>query len=318
MNNNFIKKIYYDCRENYSMNLLSYSPITTKSYKVVTNNNDKFIIKKTKEKVKNKYLFLKNEGIDNIVYPLFNNDKSLLTRLSSNIYCDDCYYILPYYEDKNVLNEKKANDLLNELIILHSKTKFYRKLSVTKSKEKIEQMISFLDYQFSVLEAFVRTIESQPYDEFSIPILKNYQYILQSKKIIFEKNKKVVKAIKEEKSVMFCFLHNNPKLDHLINYEGNKYLISIDNGIIGIPSLDIAKFYIENEDIYFDISVPINKYFVDLDDEFYKDYFIFLVLFIYIKSLTIDIKGYISTQSFIFVSNSIKKFTKSFSLENAM
>lgn len=314
MNNNFIKIVYQDCRSNYNLNLLSYSPLTTKSYKVVTNNNDKFIIKKSKEKVKNKYLFLKNEGINNIVYPLFNNDNSMLTRLSSNIYCDDCYYILPYYEDKNVLNEKKANDLLNELIILHNKTKFYRKLSISKSKEKVEQMISFLDYQFTVLEAYVRTIESQPYDEFSIPILKNYQYILQSKKIIFEKNKKVVKAIKDEKSVIFCFLHNNPKLDHLINYEGNKYLISIDNGVIGIPSLDIAKFYIENEEIYFDISLPINNYFDDLNDEFYKDYFIFLVLFIYIKSLTIDTKGYISTQSFIFVSNSIKKFIKTFSL----
>ena len=28
-----------------------------------------------------------------------------------------------------------------------------------------------------------------------------------------------------------------------------KYLISVDNGVIGIPSLDIAKFYIENNNL---------------------------------------------------------------------
>lgn len=312
MNNKFIRRIYLECRDNYNLELLSYSPITSKSFKVLSKNNEKYIIKKSKEKVKNKYMFLKNEGIDNIIYPLFNNSNLLLNRLTNNPYCDDCFYVLPYYEDKNVLNEKKANDLLNELIILHNKTKFYRKLSIVKSKDKVEQMISFLDYQFSSLEAYIRTIEASKYDEFSIPILKNYQYILKAKEIMFSKNKKIVKAIKEQKSVMFCFLHNNPKLDHLINYNGNKYLISIDNGVIGIPSLDIAKFYIENEDIYFDISVPINNYLETLEDEFYKDYFVFIVLFMYMKCLIIDTKGYISTQSFIFVANSIKKFTDSF------
>ena len=179
----------------------------------------------------------------------------------------------------------------------------------------MDEIISFLNYQYSIIEAYIKTIESQKYDEFSIPILKNYQYILKTKNIMINKNKSIIKAIKEEKSVFFCFLHNNPKIDHLIIVDGNKYLISIDNGVIGIPSLDIAKFYIENQDIYYDISLQIKEYFNSYNDDFYYDYFIFMVILIYLKGLIIDTKQYISTQSFIYTTDSIKKFLKNFNLE---
>lgn len=312
--NNDIRKIYYDTKRNYDIDLLTYTPITTKSFKVCSKNNDKFIIKKVKEKVKNKYQFLKNEGIDNIIYPLFNINNTFLTRLSNDLYCDDCYYITPFYEDSNVLNEKKAKDLLNELNVLHNKTGFYKNLSPLKSKNKVNEIINFLEYKFNVIESYIRTIESQKFDEFSIPILKNYHYILKSKNILIDKNKKIINAIKEEKSVKFCFIHNNPKLDHLIITNGEKYLISIDNGVIGIPSLDIAKFYIENEDINFDIGKNIYDYFEQYDDEFYFDYFIFLVILFYIYGIIVDNKNYITTQSFVYCSNSLKKFYKIFNL----
>ena len=316
--NNIINNLYFDVRNNYNINLLSYAPITSKSIKAVTKDKEKIIIKKSKDKVKNKYLFLKNEGLDNIIYPFFNNKKDFITNYrnnNENLFCDECYYVMPYYDDNNVLNEKKAKDLLEQLQILHNKTAFNRKISIIKSKPKMEEIIKFLDYRFQLLEAYIRTVEAQKFDEFTIPILKNYHYILECKSILIDKNKKIVKAIKEEKSVTYCFLHNNPKLDHLIIYEGNKYLISIDNGVLGISSLDIAKFYIENNDINFDMNAHITEYFKQYDDDFYYDYFIFLVLFIYLKGLIIDDKGYITTQSFIFTTSSMKKFIKTFNLK---
>lgn len=318
MNKEEIRNLYFDIIENYNINLKSYAPITSKSFKIITKDNNKLIIKKSKEKVKSKYLFLKNVGLDNIIYPYFNKKNNFLTRLNNNYPCDDCYYVLPFYDDNNVLNETKVKSLLGELKVLHKKTSFNRKLSLRKSKNKMEEIIKILDYRFKLIEAYVRTIETQKYDEFSIPILKNYHHILDCKKILIEKNKKIVNSIKEEKTVMFCFLHNNPKLDHLIINNGNKYLISIDNGLIGIPSLDIAKFYIENNDINFDMNSYITEYFYEYDDDFYFDYFVFLVLFIYLKSLIIDTKGYICTQSFIYTSNSINKFIKIFNLKNVM
>lgn len=315
MNKQNVRNLYFDIRENYNIDLLSYCPLTSKSVKIITKDNNKLIVKKSKDKVKSKYMFLKNEGLDNIIYPYFNKKKNLLTRLSNDEFFDECYYVLPFYDDNNVLNETKVKSLLEELKTLHIKTSFKRNLSLKKSKNKMEEIISLLDFKFKLLEAYVRTIETQKYDEFTIPILKNYHYILDCRKILIEKNRKIVNAIKEGKSVTYCFLHNNPKLDHLIINEGNRFLISIDNGIIGIPSLDIAKFYIENEDINFDIYTHIYNYFNEYEDEFYYDYFVFLVLLIYIKGLIIDSKGYISTQSFIFTTNSINKFIKTFKLQ---
>lgn len=314
MINSLIRNIHDKTKNDYSIDFLSYAPISSKTYKVISKDNQKFIVKKVKDKVKNKYQFLKNEGIDNIIYPIFNNNNQFLTRLSNNIYCDDCYYVSPFYEDNNVLNEKKAKDLLNELKILHSKTSFYRKLSVIKSRNKINEIISYLEYKFNLIEAYIREIEAQKFDEFSIPILKNYHYILKAKNILIEKNKKIINAIKEEKSVIYCFIHNNPKIDHLIINNGNKYLISIDNGVLGIPSLDIAKYYIENEEIYFDIGKSIEEYFENYDDDFYYDYFVFLVILFYIYGIIINEKDYITTQSFIYTTNSLKKFYKSFKL----
>lgn len=314
MNKDDIRNLYFDIIKNYNINLKSYLPLTSKSIKIITKDDSKLIVKKSKEKVKSKYLFLKNEGLDNIVYPNFNRSNNFLSRLNNNYFCDDCYYVMPYYDDNNVLNETKVKSLLEELKKLHKATSFNRNISLKKSKPKMEEIIAIIDYRFKILEAYIRTIESQKYDEFSIPILKNYHYILECKKILIDKNRKIVNAIKEEKSIVFCFIHNNPKLDHLIINNGNKYLISIDNGLIGVPSLDIAKFYIENKDINFDMNNYINNYFDEYEDDFYFDYFVFLVLFILLKSLIIDTKGYISTQSFIYTSNSINKFIKTFNL----
>lgn len=315
MNNNFIYNIFRSSKNQYNLDLLCYSPITSKSVKVTTKDNKNFIIKKIKNKSKNKYLFLKNEGINNVIYPILNIDEDYLTRLNtSNCFSDECYCITPYIENNNVLNQTKVKSLLEQLSILHEKTSFNKNISLLKSKNKMEEIIKYLEYKFKTIEYYIRSIEAQPFDEFSIPILKKYQYILDAKEILIIKNRKIVDAIKQEKSVNYCFIHNNPKIDHLIIENGEKYLISIDNGVIGIPSLDIAKFYIENEDIDYDIASDIKKYFNKYDDDFYYDYFIFLVLFIYIKDLIVEYKCYICTQNFIYIAESIKKFINKFEL----
>lgn len=310
-----ISSLYRSSKNEYNLDITTYTPITSKSFKVITKNNEKYIIKKTNDKSNSKYLFLKNEGVENIIYPIKSINNLFSTRLINNSYCNESYCILPFLENNNVLNQTKVKGLLESLKQLHYKTSFYKKLNIVKSKSKIDEMISYLNYKFSMLEAFIRTIEARPFDEFSIPILKNYHYILKAKQILIEKNKYIIDNIKNEKSVLFCFLHNNPKLDHLIINNGEKYLISIDNGVIGIPSLDIAKYYIENCDIDYDISKDIIEYFKEYEDDFYLNYFIFIVLFIYVKNINIEDKDYISTQTFIYSSNSIKKFIKNFNIE---
>ena len=124
--------------------------------------------------------------------------------------------------------------------------------------------------------------------------------------------------IKEKKSVYYAFIHNNPKLNHILYDSGRQYLISIENGKIGIASLDLAKFYIETEDLNIDIKDIIENYFSKYEDDFYKEYFYFLVLLYYLKSIVIMDKDYVSSQSFIYAGGAIKKFIYTFNLNEGI
>lgn len=311
MKDSLIRKIASETLNAYDLEFDSFYPISSKSFKVLSKSNKKYLVKKTNFNSKNKYNFLHNEGINNIVYPITNKRNEYTTGLS----LEDEYYVLPFIDDTYAINEIKAKHLLEQLTILHKKTLFKKTLSVTKSKKKMEEVMNYLDYKFTLIESFIRTIEALPFDEFSIPILKNYQYILDAKKIMLQLNRKIVNSIKEEKNVYFCFIHNNPKLEHILSNNGEQYLISVDNGKIGIPSLDIAKFYLENEDINFDFSSSIKDYFEQYDDPFYFEYFEFLVLLLYIRGLIINDKDYITTQSFIYTTRGIKDFFKRFDIK---
>lgn len=312
MKDSLIRKIASESLNAYDLEFDSFYPISSKSFKVLSKTNKKYLVKKTNFNLKNKYNFLHNEGISNIVYPIMNKRNEFTTGIS----LEDEYYVLPFIDDTYAMNEIKAKHLLEQLNILHKQTSYKKMLNVSRSKKKMDEVMSYLDYKFTLIESFVRTIEALPFDEFSIPILKNYQYILDAKKVMIKLNKKIINAIKEEKNVVFCFIHNNPKLEHIITNNGEQYLISVDNGKIGIPSLDIARFYVENEDLNFDFTSSINDYFSQYEDSFYIEYFEFLVLLIYIRGLIINEKDYITTQSFIYTTRCIRDFFKRFSIKN--
>lgn len=316
--NNDLYNLYRTINKQFDLDLVSYTSISPKSYKVITKDNQKFIIKKIKDEMNSKYSYLKNIGISNIVYPISTKNKRSSFNICNDNEKNDDYCVLPYVDNNNILNQNKVVALLKELEILHTKTEFMKKINIIRSKNRMEEIIEYLNYKFLIIESYIRTIEAQNFDEFSIPILKKYQYILEAKKLLIKYNKKIVKAIKEEKSIYYCFIHNNPKLEHIIIQGGSNFLISLDKGKIGICSLDIAKYYVENQEINFDFYEVITKYFDKYNDEFYYDYFIFLVLFIYIKIIIIESKDYVTTQNFVYSSDCIKKFIKDFKLlENA-
>ena len=308
LNDLFNKVKYY-----YNIHPESYSYISKGCYKL-SDKTGEYILKLCNSNLKNKYNFLKNMGVDNILYPIANKDGNFISSLNEDF--ESSFLISNYYKNSYMIDEIKAKDLINELKSLHRKTSFKKTLEKSKSKPKMEEMFNHLNYKFSEIESFIRSLECREYDEFSIPILKNYHYILDAKKQMININRKIVSAIKESKTVDYCFLHNNPKKEHLIILDGNKYLISIDNSILGICSFDVAKFYIENEDVNINMKAIIDDYFSDYDDEFYYNYFVFLVLLFYIESLNINDKDYVSSQSFVYSSNCIKKFLQTFTFKN--
>lgn len=302
-----MREILNDTRVKYQINSHEIKPVTSKSYLMKCQAGNCFFIKKTELYTEDKFAFLKEQGITNVIYPIKNTNNKYITTYNQGL-----YYLTDYYHDRQYSNQYKAVKLSRELANLHHNTDYKKPLSVEFSRKKVEELYEYFRYKFSTIELFIRTVEAQPFDEYSIVILKNYQYIILGEKKIAALHKKLIEHVKSRKSVSHSFIHNNPKFNHLINVEGSDYLISIDNSKIGIPSLDIAKFYIEAEDITLDIKSLINQYFEQYDDDFYFDYFCFLVLLYYVKGININGKDYVSSQSFIYAASSIKKFIEIF------
>lgn len=293
--------------KNYNIDVLDIikSNTSSKIMKVIT-IKDEYIIKQCDSTFEQKVNYLKSENVNNIIYPIKNKQGKYVS-----IFDERYYYLQDFHKNSAEIKEVKARNLLYQLNILHQQTKFRKSLSPTKSKKKLEEIFNYLQYKFNLLETFVRKVESEKYDEYSIMILKGYHHILDAKKIMGELNKKIIEAVKEKISVDYVFLHGNPKSNHLVNDNGY-YFISYQNGFYGICSLDIAKYYIEIEDLNLNHYELIKDYFKEYDNDFYYNYFLFLVLLYYIKSIIIYDKDYVSSQSFVYAANSIKKFLNIF------
>ena len=269
---------------------------------------EEYLLKKCDESFDDKVNVLKSQNVSNLIYPIITKD-------NKNVFLNDgeYYYLQKFYYDTPSLNEVKARNLLEELKLLHKKTQIRKNLSPLKSKKKFEEIFNYLQYKFSLLETFVRDVEGKPYDEYSIVILKGYHHILDAKKIMEKLNKKIIGSVKEKITVDYVYLHGKPKISHLLNVNGY-YLIGYQNGYYGISSFDIAKYYIEVEDLNINHYEIISNYFNAYDNDFYFDYFCFLVLLYYIKSIIVYDKDYVSSQSFIYVCKAIQTFIDKFKL----
>lgn len=295
--------------KDYKLRFNNYGKITSKTYKLMCEEGKCYILKKTSLYTDEKYKFLSSQGIDNVIYPIQNEGGKYVTNKNNQL-----YYLMDYIPPTNNINEIKAKQMNNQLTNLHFNTYYKKQLSPKDSRRKMEDIYEYLQYKFNVLEVFVRTLEARPFDEYSITILKNYHNILDAKKIMGNLQKKLITDIKEKRSINYSFIHNNPKLNHLISYSGKQYLISLEHSKVGIPSLDIVKFYLETEDLNIDKKELIMDYFSHYEDDFYYDYFCFFVLLYYIKGIVIIDKDYVSSQSFLYASFSIKKFIETFDL----
>jgi thiamine kinase-like enzyme len=293
----------------YDINVSSSEAITKKAVKLVNEDGTPYFFKRTSYNAPQKYQFLASLGISNILFPILNKNNQYVTQ---NKY--ENFYLSNFVNDYTLVAEVKAVNMVNELQKLHEKTSFSRQLSPRTARPKFEELTAQLDYKFKLIEEFVRSVESKPLGVYSMPILSNYHHILDAKTELARLQKRLISRIKEKESVDYTFVHNNPKLDHLLNVRGARYLTSIENGKVGISSLDLAKFYLENEDLNIDMNSIIQKYFGKYDNDFYLDYFRYLVLFMSIKRIIVTDLDYISAQNFINSATSLKRYFDQFSI----
>lgn len=304
---NKVRAFNQDLVKYYEISINDLNPISDKTVKLYDSKGNAYFLKETKINALEKYRFLESQGVHNVIYPIKNRKNDYVTRTMSQ-----AFYLNNYYDDYTIVKEAKAQQLFNELNNIHDKTAYSRQLNPSTSRPKFEEITNRLDYKYKMLENYVRSVEARPLDIYSMPILANYQYFLDAKKELVRLQKRIISTIKAKESVDYSFIHNNPKLDHLLNIDGGSFLVSIDNGKIGVESLDLAKYYVENEDLNVDYKSIIKRRYKN-SNPFYYDYFRYMVLLIYIARLNISTDEYISAGEFITTSNSIKKYFKNFS-----
>lgn len=303
-----IRALDTDLVKYYEIEVFDTKPIGLKSYQLFTERGETFFLKESNEAVLDKYQYLANQGANNVLYPIVNKEKRFVTKTNQT-----AFYVQEYIPQVAIREDIKAANLFMELETLHEQTKIKKTLDPSKSRYKFDELSSQLDYKFRLLEQTVRRVESKPLDIFSMPILENYHYILDAKKELVKLQKRIISSVKARESVQYNFIHNQPTIDHLLNVRGVNYLISLDNGKTGIRSLDMAKFYVENEKYDIDFkSMILNEYY-DENQLFYYDYFRYLVLVIYIKRMPISSEDFVNSNSFIDTATSLQKYFSYFS-----
>lgn len=290
----------------YEISLDQFKVITPKTIKFQDSNGNKYFLKNTKYNVYEKYMFLNNQNINNILFPLKNKRNEFVTRNNNS-----AFYINNYIEDFTIIKEMKFQNMYNELNKLHDQTKIIRQLNPSSSRPKFEEITNRLDYKFKTLENYVRSVEAKNLNIYSMPVLANYQYLLDTKKELVRLQKRIISSVKAKETIEYSFIHNNPKLEHLLNVHGNNYLTSIENSKIGLESLDLAKLYVENENLNIDYTGLLIDRFNNINP-FYYDYFRYMVLLLYVEGLVLSTDEYINAQMFINTTNSIKKYFDNF------
>ena len=268
MENN-IRKLTSSLVEYYEIPLEFIMKLGSKSFKYKDETSREYFLKVSPFNTSEKYKFLENLAVDNVIYPHLNKENEYLTKQKGS-----SFYLMDFYKQNNIIPEVKAQNMLIELNRLHKTTVIKRQLSSRLARPKFEEITKELDYKFKIIENYVRSIEYEELNVFSMPILGNYQYILDAKKELVMLQKRIINFVKAKEKVEYVYVHNRPSLDHLLNIKGINYLVSVENGKIGISSLDLAKFYLENEDLDIDFEELIVNNIFKNQSPFYYDYFI--------------------------------------------
>lgn len=307
MNDYKLRSINLDLVKYYEINLKDISPITLKTYKLVSDNNNNFFLKETSKTILNKYHYLENIGVSNVLYPILNKENKYVS--SNN---NQFFYVTDYINEVKIRDDVKSSALFYELENLHNRTIIKKTLDPFKARIKFDEITNQLDYKFKSIESYVRQVESKPLNMFSMPILENYYLILEAKKELVKLQKRLISSIKSRESVNYNFIHNNPSLDHILNVRGQNYLISLDKSKIGLDSLDYAKYYISNNFINVDYKTLILNHYDSDAYSFNYDYFKYLILYIYIMKINFTNEQQVNARNFENVAINISKFNNDF------
>lgn len=236
------------------MNNIAYIKGLYKPYRITKNKNvtiidssqGKFVLKKETKDLFTLFNYLDSRGF--LAHP----------KIIKNIRNEDNLY--EYLEDENTFKEQKLSDLANTLASLHNKTVYFKETSKDNYKEIYEDVISNLKYLSTYFNSiFLSFIKDEYQSPSKYLYSRNYYKIKEAINFCKDNIEKWYEKVNENSKVRVSVVHNNLSLDHFIENENGKFLISWDNFKIDTPVLDFVNLYHE-EYLNYDFSTFLEEY----------------------------------------------------------
>ena len=223
---------------------------------IISNSNNKYIIKRG---IYNKKImdYLNSRGFNYYpdIYDYNNN-----------------YQLIKYVEDSNIPNEKKINDLINVVALLHKKTSFYKEVDEVEYKKLYEDLLNNCSYLKEYYNDLISIIDSKVF-------MSPKEYLLASNiTLIFDSisycevqiNKwyEIINSKDKTRRMRVCVIHNDLNLKNFIK-DDKDYLINWDKSKIDMPIFDLYKLYLRCNNDYDFIEILRNyeKSYPLLEDE---------------------------------------------------
>jgi hypothetical protein len=160
----------------------------------------------------------------------------------------DDVVVFEYCEDYDIDCNQKILDMIYIVGLLHSKTSYYKDVTIDKYKEIYENIKNNLLYVENYYDkAFNEYLESYYNRPSEYLFLRSYSIIYGAFRYCYDTLDSWFRIVSSNLRERVCLIHNNLKLEHFIR-NNDSYLISWDNYIVDTLVLDLFKLYKEEWD----------------------------------------------------------------------
>lgn len=216
--------------------------------KIIEEDNTKYILKPSEKNIEELFEYLRTRN--------FNNIPKIIDKTDNG-------FKYEYINEVKKNNYNKHLDLARVLSNLHYKTAYYKDVSKNKYREIYEKLSDKIEYIEDYYTKLIEKIEMEIYPSPSHYLIqRNYSIINGAINYSKKELKSWFKLVENKPKERVVVVHNNPKLEHLINGEED-YLINWDNYVVDTPILDLYKLY--NDD-------KINSNFTSVYEEYSKEF----------------------------------------------
>lgn len=232
--------------------------------KIITSNDDSYIVKDNNKQKKDVYKYLENRNF--LYFPKVYTD------------VDENYEVTRYIDEIDVSREQKLIDMIYLLTLLHNKTTFYKEINLDEIKNIYESNIDYFNYLKIYYEDINKVIENEIYmSPSNYLLIRNITNIYSIINIGYEYTNKWYETIKNKKTIRYVLNHNNLNTNHFLEDNNNMYFISWDKSDFGYNVNDIYNLYLNNYQ-NIELSTILNLYMSKYKLEEYEYYYLIMQL----------------------------------------